>query len=144
MVIRPMEVGLVVVDLERSTSFYIEVFGCTPVRRSDVPADINIPAGLGGPSTVVWLQTPSGERLKLIRPDVRPDDAVPITPITQQRGLAYLTFYVEDVEPVVEQLRIRGAQPISAPVLVEARGKRISFWTDPEGTVLELVDARGV
>jgi len=143
MMIRPLEVGLVVADLERSTSLYIEVFGCTPVRNSDVPADINLPAGLGGPTTVVWLQTPSGERLKLIRPDALPDNAVPITPLTQQRGLAYLTFYVADIEPVAEQLRARGAEPISAPVLVEARGKRISFWTDPEGTVLELVDARG-
>jgi catechol 2,3-dioxygenase-like lactoylglutathione lyase family enzyme len=140
---RPLEVGLVVTDLERSMSIYVDVFGCKEVHRSQVPANINGPAGLGGPTTVVWLQTPSGERLKLIFPAEEPTPATGITPITRSRGLGYLTFYVEDVEPIVEQLTARGAQPISDPVLVEARGKRISFWTDSEGVVLEIVDGHG-
>ncbi|EPJ36223.1 hypothetical protein STAFG_6691 [Streptomyces afghaniensis 772] len=57
-------------------------------------------------------------------------------------GLSYLTFHFDDMGPVVEALRAAGARPLSDPVVVRARGRRISFWTDPEGNVVELVDVR--
>jgi catechol 2,3-dioxygenase-like lactoylglutathione lyase family enzyme len=58
-------------------------------------------------------------------------------------GLAYLTFHVDDMGPLVAALPAAGARPLSDPVVVRARGRRISFWADPEGNVVELVDARG-
>ena len=45
--------------------------------------------------------------------------------------------------PVVTALATGGARPLSDPVVVWARGHRISFWADPEGNALELVDERG-
>jgi hypothetical protein len=45
--------------------------------------------------------------------------------------------------PLVAALPAAGARPLSDPVVVRARGRRISFWADPEGNVVELVDARG-
>jgi hypothetical protein len=58
-------------------------------------------------------------------------------------GLSYLTFHLDDLDPVVAALTAAGVRPLSDPVAVRARGRRISFWADPEGSAVELVDARG-
>jgi catechol 2,3-dioxygenase-like lactoylglutathione lyase family enzyme len=139
----PFEAGVVVRDLERMARFYRDVLGCPEVHRSRIPASIGTPAGLGGELLVVWLQVPSGGRVKLIRPQSAPAPAGLAVPLTARRGLAYLTFHFRDMDPVVAALAAGGAWPLSDPVVVRARGRRISFWADPEGNALELVDQRG-
>ncbi|MFD9255318.1 VOC family protein [Streptomyces bottropensis] len=47
------------------------------------------------------------------------------------------------MDPVIGALTAAGARPLSDPVVVLARGRRVSFWSDPEGNAVELVDARG-
>ncbi|WNZ13418.1 VOC family protein [Streptomyces sp. 11x1] len=148
---QPFEVGVVVRDLEVSERFYREVLGCVPVHRSHIPDTIGGPAGLGGPLSVVWLQVPSGGRIKLIRLQADADadadadaEARPCAaPLAARRGLSYVTFHFDDIVPVVAALSAAGARPLSSPVVVVARDRRISFWADPEGNVLELVDRRG-
>ncbi|WP_329212998.1 VOC family protein [Streptomyces sp. NBC_01485] len=137
------EVGVVVRELEPMARFYGDVLGCREVRRSRIPASIGAPAGLGGELLVVWLQVPSGGRVKLIRPQPAPAPAGLAVPLTARQGLAYLTFHVDDMDPVVAALAAGGARPLSNPVVVRAHGRRISFWADPEGNALELVDGRG-
>ncbi|NGO06377.1 VOC family protein [Streptomyces sp. HC44] len=139
----PFEVGVVVRDLGLMARFYGEVLGCFEVHRSLIPASIGTPAGLGGELLVVWLQVPSGGRVKLIRPQFAATPIQSALPLTGRRGLSYLTFHLDDMDPVVTALAAGGARPLSDPVVVEARGRRISFWADPEGNALELVDGRG-
>ncbi|MFE3032505.1 VOC family protein [Streptomyces canus] len=139
----PFEVGVVVRDLVLMERFYCEVIGCRPEHRSRVPESVGGPAGLGGELDVVWLRVPSGGCVKLIRPRSAPVP-VPAEPWSAGRlGLSYLTFHVDDMDPVVAELAAAGARPLSDPVVVRARGRRISFWRDPEGNVVELVDGRG-
>ncbi|WP_189149154.1 VOC family protein [Streptomyces lacrimifluminis] len=146
-VTRPFEVGVVVRDVRVMERFYCDVIGCRVEHRSRVPESIGGPAGLGGELVVVWLRVPSGGCVKLILP--RSDQgAVPVSPpveplSTGRPGLSYLTFHVDDLDPVVAALSAAGARPLSDPVVVLARGRRISFWADPEGNAVELVDARG-
>jgi catechol 2,3-dioxygenase-like lactoylglutathione lyase family enzyme len=90
---------------------------------------------------VVWLQVPSGGRIKLIHPQAAAGPLPVAGPLTARRGLAYVTFHLDDMDPVVAALPSAGARPLSRPVVVEARGRRISFWADPEGNVVELVDS---
>jgi len=139
-----LEAGIVVADLDLMVRFYTTALGCREIRRSVVPASINGPAGLGGETTVVWLGTPYGERVKLVRPVVPAESCAPPAVITGRRGIAYLTFHVDDAEPVLDELRAAGATVLSDPPLVQARGRRIGFLADPEGNVVEVVDARGV
>ncbi|MEV0637451.1 VOC family protein [Streptomyces sp. NPDC050619] len=139
----PFEAGVVVHDLDLMARFYGEMLGCFEVHRSLVPASIGIPAGLGDELLVVWLQVPSGGRVKLIRPRFAPGSAQSALSLTARRGLSYLTFHLDDMDPVVTALAAGGARPLSDPVVVRARGRRISFWADPEGNALELVDERG-
>ncbi|MEU0070106.1 VOC family protein [Streptomyces sp. NPDC006332] len=138
----PFEAGVVVRDLERMERFYREVLGCFEVHRSRVPASIAAAAGLGGELLVVWLQVPAGGRVKLILPQAGSAPCEPVVPLTARRGLSYLTFPVDDLGPVAAALAVGGARSLSDPVVVPARGRRISFWADPEGNVLELVDER--
>ncbi|GAA2634406.1 VOC family protein [Streptomyces vastus] len=148
---QPFEVGVVVRDLEVLEHFYREMLGCVPVHHSHIPHAIGGPAGLGGPLLVVWLQVPSGGRIKLIRlradadADADTDAAArpSAVPLAARRGLSYVTFHFDDIVPVVEALPAAGARPLSSPTVAVARDRRISFWADPEGNVLELVDRRG-
>ncbi|MFD9396727.1 VOC family protein [Streptomyces sp. NPDC060000] len=139
----PFEVGVVVRDLDLMGRFCREVLGCSEVHRSRVPASIGVPAGLGGELLVVWLQVPSGGCVKLIWPQSPSVPAQSVVPLTGRRGLSYLTFRLDDLDPLVTALAAGGARPLSDPVVVRARGRRISFWADPEGNALELVDERG-
>jgi len=139
----PFEVGVVVRDLELMVRFYSDVIGCRAEHRSRVPASVGGPAGLGGELVVVWLRVPSGGCVKLILPRSAPVSG-PSEPWSAGRaGLSYLTFHVDDMDPVVTALRAAGARPLSDPLVVRAGGRRISFWADPEGNVVELVDGRG-
>ncbi|MER6135532.1 VOC family protein [Streptomyces sp. NPDC001815] len=139
----PFEVGVVVRDLELMERFYCDVVGCRVEHRSRVPESIGGPAGLGGEFAVVWLRVPSGGCVKLIVPRSGTVSAGPGPLSAGRAGLSYLTFHVDDLDPVVAALPAAGARPLSDPVVVLARGRRISFWADPEGNAVELVDARG-
>ncbi|KUO19578.1 hypothetical protein AQJ91_19195 [Streptomyces dysideae] len=123
--------------------FCREVPGCRVVHRSRIPESIGGPAGLGGELLVVWLRVPSGGRVKLILPQAAPVSMESVLPLAARQGLSYLTFHVEDLDPVVSDLVAAGATPLSHPVVVRARSRRISFWADPEGNAVELVDGRG-
>ncbi|WAU82068.1 VOC family protein [Streptomyces sp. Qhu-G9] len=139
---RPFEVGVVVRDLALMERFYCAAIGCHAERRSRVPDSIGGPAGLGGELVVVWLGVPSGGCVKLILPRSAPVAAHAAPSPAGRPGLSYLTFHFDDMDPVVAALKAAGARPLSDPVVVRARGRRISFWADPEGNVVELVDAR--
>ncbi|WP_234443237.1 VOC family protein [Streptomyces cellulosae] len=140
---QPFEAAVVVRDLEVMERFYGEVFGCVPVHRSHIPQAIAGPAGLGGQLCVVWLEVPSGGRIKLIRRRTSAEPFPSVVPLSERCGLAYLTFHVDDIAPLVAVLPTAGGRPLSSPVVVSARGRRISFWADPEGNGVELVDRRG-
>ncbi|MEW2398232.1 VOC family protein [Streptomyces sp. NPDC046862] len=139
----PFEVGLVVRDLELMECFYRDAIGCRAERRSCVPASVGGPAGLGGELVVVWLRVPSGGCVKLVLPRSAPVSAHAAPWSAGRPGLSYLTFHLDDMDPVVAALPAAGARPLSDPVVVPARGRRISFWVDPEGNTVELVDERG-
>lgn len=129
----PFEVGVVVRHLEVMERFHADALGCVPVRRSHIPQAIAGPAGLGGQLLVVWLEVPSGGRIKLIHPRAGVASIPAAVSLAGRRGPACL----------VAALPTAGGRPLSSPVVVSARGRRISFWVDPEGNRVELVDRRG-
>lgn len=137
----PLEVGICVADLDRMVSFYVDGIGCTEQMRMPIPTMVSEPTGMGPDGFVmVWLQTPWGERIKLLGPD-----AVPVAPaarahLTEHRGLAYLSFYVPDLHALVDRVTAMGASTVSDGPIVDMGPLHIAFVADPEGNVLELIE----
>lgn len=138
----PMEVGICCADLDALAAFYTDVMGLTLVNRVTVPAGKAQATGLTPHGyDVARLQTPYGERIKLLQPAVAPEPAVRGAAILDRQGAVYLTFIVRDLRRVVRDLQSKGVVFDSAPAPMEVRpGTWLAFFRDPEGNVLELVE----
>ena len=140
----PIEAGLAVADLERMLAFYRRALGCTEVRRADIPAALSSAIALARDGyTCVWLKTPGGETIKLMRPPAPPAPSGAPALLTERRGFAYLTFYCDDIAGTLARAEAEGAQLRSDRALIAAdRPVRLCFFADPEGNVIELVEPR--
>jgi catechol 2,3-dioxygenase-like lactoylglutathione lyase family enzyme len=138
----PMEVGICCANLDALLAFYTDVVGLKLVNRVTVPADKARATGLTQHSyEVARLQTPYGERIKLLQPGAAPEPAERGMAILDRQGATYLTFIVRDLAGVVRGLESKGVVFDSAPAPMEVRpGTWLAFFRDPEGNVLELVE----
>ena len=139
-----MEVGIAVIDLPRMLSFYSEALGCREVRRADIPGALSDPLTLAADGYLcVWLQTPGGEIIKLMAPPAPPLRLEQPERLTLRTGIAYLTFYVADIAAVLDAAEARGATLRSERSLITegAGAVKLGFFEDPEGNVVELVEA---
>ena len=140
--IAPIEVGLVVEDLDRMLAFYTNVLSCTEVRRADIP-----PALSGAIKTApdgyvnVWLKTPNNEVIKLVAPPAPPQRVSPPQFSSDRTGYCYLTFYCTNIEQAVDKAEESGAKIRSEPSTLSGEiGVKLVFFEDPEGNVIELVE----
>lgn len=142
--LQPIEVGIVVSDLDHMLAFYTEVLSCVEQRRSDIPAELSralrtAPAGYVN----VWLKTPHGEIIKLVKPPEAPANAGIPQFSSARSGFAYLTFYCARIESVLASAKARGAIVRSDDwTLSGSIGLKLVFFEDPEGNVIELVEPR--
>jgi catechol 2,3-dioxygenase-like lactoylglutathione lyase family enzyme len=138
-----LETGIRVADLDRMLSFYSEVLSCEEVRRAPIPAELSEQLTLAPDGYLcVWLQTPFGERIKLMSADRAPEVVKAPRYLTDRSGIAYLTFYCSDLSEVLAAAEADGATLISDRGLVaEDAPLRLCFFSDPEGNVIELVQA---
>ena len=137
----PLEVGIAVRDVDRMRQFYEEVLGFTLISEVTVPAARAQLAAMNAAGyTAVRLQTPQGERIKLLAP-VNPPAAEAATEyILDKANATYLTFIVDDIEMVIDQLIGLGVIFLTGPRRIEVRpGTYLAFFRDPEGNVIEIV-----
>ena len=145
-------INIVVRDLDAMTAFYTEALGLAVTKRVTIRGPwIDQVVGLSGvEADVGYLDAPDGPRIELI--DYRrPKGAAPdglSAPNT--RGLRHLAFRVTDIDAAVRQLRAAGAsvqgavQQVPDAQVTYAGGvrKRLVYFTDPEGNLLELCEYR--
>jgi len=138
----PIEAGLCVIDLERMLTFYSEALSCSEERRADIPAALSAPLGMAADGYLcVWLVTPQGERIKLMRPNTPPGQTDTPEYLTARTGLSYLTFYCSDLADTLAQAENLGATLRSDRALIGPdHPVQLCFFTDPEGNVIELVE----
>lgn len=138
----PLEIGICSRDLDRLERFYTGVLGCTLVSRIDVPAEKARAARLAeGGYRVTRLQTPWGERLKLLEPSHVPAEPGRDEWLLARRNAVYVTFIVDDLRAMLARLAAAGAELVTGPDRVEVRpGTYLAFVRDPEGNVLEFVE----
>jgi predicted enzyme related to lactoylglutathione lyase len=142
----PLEVGLCCADLDRLSKFYVDVLRCRRISVFDVPSERAQQARLSDLGyRVLRLQTPWGERIKLLEPHKPPSGDGPADWILARRNAAYLTFIVRDLRLMLRRLKSSAATIMTGDEPIEVRpGVWLVFATDPEGNVLEFVQYEDV
>jgi catechol 2,3-dioxygenase-like lactoylglutathione lyase family enzyme len=145
-------VNLVVADLPRMLWFYRDVLGLVVTKHVTIGGEwIGKTVGLENVSAeVVYLDLPSGPRIELLR-YITPDAVhVPGVDRPNAVGLRHLAFKVDNVEAAVSRLRAAGVEffsdvqtvPDSQVTYAGGVRKRLVYFRDPEGNILELCEYR--
>ena len=143
-------VNIVAGDLDLMVAFYRDVLGLTVTRRVTISGDwIDRVVGLAGAvGDVVYLELPAGPRVELIRYRNPPGAHPPGLDISNTLGLRHLAFRVTDIHAATTTLRAAGVEPLSDVQTVPKEqvtyaggiSKRLVYFRDPEGNLLELCE----
>ncbi len=138
----PLEFGISAMDIDRMIKFYAETLGLQLVGDNYVPAEMSIRTGATPHGyRIVRLQTPYGERIKLVQAGSPPKQNQGVSHVLERQGLAYLTFVIADLEGIIKRLRDHGVRLLSGGEKVEVRpGVYAIYSIDPEGNFIEFVE----
>ena len=114
-------------NYEVSKHFYVEVLGLKIIAENYRAARDSWKLDLG---------LPDGAQVELF--------SFPSPPARTSRpeacGLRHLAFRVENIDYVIETLRMRGVSSLEDVRVVEYTGKRFTFLADPDDLPLELYE----
>jgi glyoxylase I family protein len=144
-ILRMTHIGLCVADLERATRFYRDGLGFTPrseLRISGEPTETLL--GLRDVDLQAVYLERDGTRLELLH-FVSPGATGDGTPrVMNGRGLTHLSLRVDNVADTLATLRPLGARVLESTAIdLPDFGAAAVFVTDPDGTLIELVQAPG-
>jgi lactoylglutathione lyase len=125
-------VGLSVLKLDASSSFYEKAFGF----EAEVPFEL--PGAIRG----LMMIGESGVRLELFQhPDSSPglSGAAPLQALAT-RGYGHFALAAADIDSVFERAQAAGASALMEPGPSPEPGVRMAFLADPEGNLIELVE----
>jgi catechol 2,3-dioxygenase-like lactoylglutathione lyase family enzyme len=152
MLARIDHVNIVVAELEPMVEFYSAVLGLTETKRVTITGDwVAAVVGLEHVNAdVVYLELPTGPRIELIRYNTPNLDRPPNIDKPHAPGLRHLAFTVDDIDAFVSRLRDRGvrffsdvqAVPTTQVTYANDVRKRLVYFQDPEGNLLELCEYR--
>lgn len=136
----PLEPGIVCLDMERMLEFYTGVLGLKLVSDAQATPEMSTrfkaaPDGF----RVVRLQTPYGERIKLIQTKLHSKKEARSEWVFERPGFTYLTFVIADMKEMVERLNECRVNLITEPLEVR-KGFLALFALDPEDNYLEFVE----
>ncbi len=137
----PLEPGIVCIDIDRMLEFYTEVFGLELVSDAQTTPEMSKRSGAEPYGyRIVRLQTPYGERIKLVQPGKLPKrNPVPAW-VHERQGFAYLTFVIADIREVIGQLKEHGVKLLSDEPVEVRKGVFVLYCLDPEGNFIEFVE----
>jgi len=137
----PTEIGIACRDIDTLAQFYVCAFGFTFISRIDVAARPLADLPLSDTAyTVVRLQSPFGERLKLLSAHVAYRPSAQQRPARNLLGTAntsFLTVIVADLAATAQQAMRCGATMLGETVRIRP-DLDIVFLQDPEGNYLEV------
>lgn len=139
--IAPLEPAICVADLEQMRAFYCDLLGFKVYNCVDVAPEKSGPPGLAADGyTIMRLETNDGQRFKLVHPNAPAQSNGERDYVLDRRGLAFVTFLIDDLDDVIARLEAAGAELMGRGEKFEVRdGVFIIFVRDPEGNCLELV-----
>jgi catechol 2,3-dioxygenase-like lactoylglutathione lyase family enzyme len=143
-------INIVVTDLEGMVRFYTELLGLKVSKRVTISGEwIDKVVGLkGAKGDVVYLDLPSGPRIELIRYLNPSGTNPPGLGESNTSGLRHVAFRVDDIDRVVAGLKranvhvLSDVQQVPDSQVTYAGGvrKRLVYFHDPEGNLLELCE----
>lgn len=138
----PLEPGIVCSDIEQMLKFYVGILGLKMV--ADAKTEPEMSRRLGATPygyRIVRLQTPYGERIKLVQPNKNPPKPNPLPQwIYERHGFAYLTFVIEEISTVAKHLKEQGVKLIGEEPIEVRKGVFALYSMDPEGNYVEFVE----
>jgi catechol 2,3-dioxygenase-like lactoylglutathione lyase family enzyme len=145
-------INIVVKDLEKMTAFYRDLLGMKVTKEVTISGEwIDKVVGLkGAAADCVYLDLPSGPRIELLRYRVPPGSHPPGLGESNTIGLRHMAFRVSEIDTIAAGLKSRGVsflsevQTVPESQVTYAGGirKRLVYFRDPEGNLLELCEYR--
>ena len=138
----PLEIGIVVHDMEPMIDFYVNVIGLKVVGDHQAMAAKSSEVGTTPHGyRVVRMQTPYGERINLAQPDKEAPEPVPAAKWVYHRpGICYITFVIADMPEIVKKLKEHGVTMMSQNPVEVRPGITCLNALDPEGNFIEFVE----
>lgn len=138
----PLEVGIVCADLDRMLGFYTNVLGLKVVADAEASPEMSSKFGATPNGfRIVRLQTPYGERIKLVQTkNVTSSQAINSKYVFERQGTAYITFVIVDMKDVENRLKTQGTKLMSEESVEIRKGVIALFARDPEGNFIEFVE----
>jgi lactoylglutathione lyase len=138
----PLEPGIVCHDIEQMLKFYVGVLGLSLVADAGAAPEKSRDLGATPHGyRIVRLQTPYGERIKLVQPSKQPPKPNPVPEwVYERHGFTYLTFVIEGINGVVRHLKECGVKLIGTEPVEVRKGVFAIYSQDPEGNYLEFVE----
>ncbi len=140
--VSPLEPGIVCINIDRMLAFYTEVLGLTFVSDAEATAEMSTEFGTSPNGfRIIRLQTPYGERIKLVQPKKGAPQASQVPRwVFEGQGIAYLTFVVADVHEAAARLKEFKVEVMSRGPVNIRKGITAIFAKDPEGNFVEFVE----
>ncbi len=139
---KPMDIGVVVSDLEKSLDFYTNVVGMTKVSTYHFSGENAKTAGLtdGKALDIINLKLndePGAPGYKLTK--IQDVKSAPLTN-SFNPGLRYISIFVKDLEPYLKRIKERNI-PLLSKInpMVAPEGYKGIVLQDPDGALLELI-----
>lgn len=147
-------VNIVVHDLELMTQFYCDTLGFRVTKSVSISGEwIDAVVGLRGvEADVVYLDPPKGPRLELIQYKQPVSASSRDASFPNAPGLRHLAFRVADIEQLTARLTAADVR-INSPIATVPKSqvqysggaqKRLVYFRDPEGNLLELCEYKVV
>lgn len=129
-------VGLSVADLDAQVAWYCAAFDLTETTSFEVaPLGLRGTFVVGGPGFAIELLERAGSA-----PGIQASDQAEAL---LTRGYGHICLRVDDVDASHARLLARGAGERMPPQPAPESGVRMSFVSDPEGNLIELLDRAG-
>jgi catechol 2,3-dioxygenase-like lactoylglutathione lyase family enzyme len=145
---KTINIGMIVSDLNKTLSFYKDVVGMVQVDRTsfDIDSGFALRSGLtdGTPFHVEVLKLGSGEEATELKVMSFGDKARKSDNqyIHSQTGVQYLTFMVDDADPVVERIKAHSIPLLGKTPTQLPDGRTFVLIKDPDGTFVEIIGSR--
>jgi catechol 2,3-dioxygenase-like lactoylglutathione lyase family enzyme len=139
--VRFSHVGICVTDVESSLRFYRDFLGFQPVHELEIQ---------GKPTArllrlekvelrALFLER-DGVRIELLHYATPGHIGEPAPRAMNRIGLTHLSIQVEDIDEALAGVEPAGGRVLKETIVsVEQTGARAAFLTDPDGTLIELV-----